>query len=342
MRIITDLVDLQVTTLAVRELLFPENQLEEFFPTVARETVDYRLASTDRFNEATLVRAFDAPSPIIGGPASVVIQGGLPAISAMRVITETDAIRARRLAGVANADEIEDTVTSALAQTTKAVQNKYELLRGLALSTHMVTINENGYQQTADFDVPAAQRPTRAVVWTNPAADIVGELFTWGSVFSDAAGEEAAYILTSKTVLYNMLRNTAVRTLVSPTAAPSVITPGQLNQVLNAYGLPEIRTYERKIDTGARDVDGRPVRARVIPEDKLIFLPADGLGETQLGITAQATLLTERGVLDGGNAPGLVTVTFENEDPVYKAGLTASIGLPVIQRPEAIVTATVL
>lgn len=342
MQIITDLVDLQVATLAIREIPFPENRLEQYMPVVENETVDYRLARTDRFNEAANIRAFDMPAPIIGRPEATVVKGGLPAISAMDVLTETDSIRARRLARLDNGDAVANQTNAVLARTTQAVQNKYELLRGLALSQGVIVINENGVQQAVDFDVPAANKVTRAVSWLDPAANVLSELFAWHQVYIDSAGESAGVIMTSNRVLQAMLLNTGLRGLFNP--RPEIITPVALNQQLQAFGLPPITTYERKIDTGTRDGQGRPVRQRVIAENRLIFLPAEGtpVGETQTGLTEEATLLTERGVIAEEVAAGLVAVTYVNEQPVWRAGLTASIGLPVIQRPEALLTATVL
>ncbi len=336
MRIVTDMLDLQAATIAIRELAFPENLLEAYMPSVERESVDYRLVSGSRFNRATVVRAFDAPTPIIGRPGLMETKGGLPAISAMDVITETDAIRARRLAGIGNSDLVANNAAAVIARTTSTVQNKYELLRGQALSTGMIVIAENGVQQTADFDVPAANKVTRALAWTDPAADILNELFTWHQVYVDSAGESAGVILTSNRVWQLMLRNDAVRALFSP--MPSIITPESLNGILQAYGLPRVVTYERKIE----DVTG--TRQRVIAENRLIFLPTSDnpVGETQFGLTEEAITLAERNVLMEDEGAGLVAVTMVNEDPVYKAGKTASIGLPVLQRNDALVTAVVL
>lgn len=343
MQLVTNLVDLNVSTLAIRELDFPDNELEAIFPTVVSETIDYKFGSTGRFNEATTVRAFDAPTPIIGGGTAVAMRGGLPAVSAMRLITESDGLRARRLVGISGAEELADTTNAALAQATLAVQNRYELFRGEAIATHQIVINENGIKQGVDFGVPAALRPTRAVAWSDFAnADIIGELFAWMRVYVKYAGKRPGKIVTSLEVLYNMLRNAAVRALVSPTAAPTVITPEQLNQALGAYGLPPVTTYDREIDTGVMDADGEPIRQRVIPVGKLAMLPADGLGETQMGLTERGVQLAESNILTSDVAPGMVAVTFVNPEPVYKVGLVDSIGLPVIQHPREILTAQVL
>jgi len=340
MRIITDLVDLQVATLAIREIPFPENRLEQYLPVVENETVDYRLARTDRFNQAANIRAFDMPAPIIGRPDATVVKGGLPAISAMDVITETDAIRARRMARLDNGDAVANNVNGILARTTQAVQNKYELLRGMALSQGVIVVNENGVQQAVDFDVPSENKVTRAKSWLDPTANILAELMAWQQVRIDSAGSPAAVALTSSRVLQAMLLNEGIRGLFNP--RPSIISPESLNQQLAAFGLPRIETYDRKIDTGAKDARDRPVRQRVIAEDRFVLLGDDPIGETQTGLTEDATLLAEQGVLAEEVAPGMVAVTLVNDHPVFRAGLTASIGLPVIERPDEIVTATVL
>ncbi|ROP45942.1 major capsid protein [Pseudokineococcus lusitanus] len=336
MRIVTDLVDLQGLTVDIRALAFPENALERHLPTVVGETVDYRLAEAGRYNQATVVRAFDTPAPLISRPGVVETKGGLPAISAMDVITETDSIRARRLNGLSNADAFAPTVPGSAARTTQAVQNKYELLRGQALSTGGISIAENGVVQAVDFGVPTANKFVRPVAWTNTSADIVNDLVTWHQQFIDSSGGPAGEIVTSSRVFQQVLRSPSVRALFSP--QPSVVTPDAARSILAAYGLPPIVTYDRRIEDAAGTLQ------RVIAEDRVVFLPGDGatVGQTQLGITAEAVELASRGVLEADLAPGLTAVTYVIENPVSTAVLTASIGLPVVQRPRSIVTATVL
>lgn len=344
MRNVFDVIDLRVATLAVRQLAFPDNELQAFLPNVATEDIEYRLESTDRFNKAASVRPFGAPTPIIARPGVVETRGGLPAIGALLPVTESERIRARRLAGTPLADVVGPDATRLAAITARATANKAELFRGQVLSTGMIVINENGVDQVADFKVPAANKIVTPVAWTDTAtADMPTDLFTALQAYVDSAGGPPGTMLTSSRVRGLMLRNEAARGLFSP--QPSIITPAQLQAQLDAYGLPPIRVNDRMIE------DAAGVLQRVIPDNVVIFLPPAGsaaLGRTQWGLTETGVLLASTAnPFGGGNiltpdsAPGMVTVTLVNDEPIYTAVKTDAIALPVIDNARSIVIMTV-
>src|SRR5438094_338629 len=100
MRAIYDLVDLRVTTLAARQIPYSDQTLEDIFPSVNVEDVDYRLVQENLLTQTVPARGFDSPAPVIARPGFIEIRGGIPAFSAADLLTETDLIRARRLAGI--------------------------------------------------------------------------------------------------------------------------------------------------------------------------------------------------------------------------------------------------
>jgi hypothetical protein len=342
MRLVYDLIpDLQAVNLAARAVLDPNNLLRAYLPIQPVDDVRYRLEQVQRNDAVGAVRAFGTPSRQIRRQGVVEVRGGLPAVSAMDVLTETDLMRAQMMVG-ANQDVVDAMglqVTSAAARTALAVDNAYELLRGSVLSTGILSVDNGEVIQSADFGVSSDNKLAAGTAWTTTAsADVIGDLMTWMDRYVTSAGVAPGVALTSRKVQGLMLRNAGLRALLAANGqVPAIASPLQLNQLLEAYGLPPILTYDRALD------DGSGTKTRIIPENRFIFLPAAGtrVGATMQGITQQAVQLQQAGVLTASQVPGVSVATLVQDHPVAKFVNADSTGLPVIERPELLVTATV-
>lgn len=335
MRNVFDLVDTRELVATVRSLEFGRNELQRYLPNTEVVDIDFRLVRVDRLNRAAPIRAFDTPAPRGRRPGATELRGALPPISEILDLTESERLRLRRLIGGGDVAElIADAIFNDAAITAAAVANRLELLRGEALATGMILIDENGVLQAVDYEIPADNKVVAPVAWTG-AADIVNDFFTWQEQYVDEAGSGAVEAVMSTRARSLALRNAGVRDLVG-TAAPQA-TPQALNDVLEANGLPRIRVYDRKVE------DATGVVQRVIPEDRVIFLPGDDerVGETQLGVTEEAVALVNARELDLDDAPGLTAVVMQADEPVRTSTKVAGIGLPVIDRPEAVLTADI-
>jgi hypothetical protein len=225
------------------------------------------------------------------------------------------------------------------AAMTRAVQARIELARGQALYTGTVVINENGVQATIDFGMDGTHKPTADASWAVPATDILSEFMEWLALYVTDTGEQPGVVLTSSKVMGYMQRNDGLRALqVSGGAsAPQILTQTSVQATLAAFGLPQVVVY----DTVVR-VDG--AAQRVIPDDKLLFLPAQGgapLGSTFYGVTAEELELRRFGIQVQGEG-GLVVVLSATDDPVATWTKAAAIAVPVLANPELIIAADVI
>src|SRR5690348_4385502 len=100
MRAVYDLVDLRPVIAAARQLAFADDALEGYLPAVAVDDVDYRLGRSNRLDQTVPPRALDTPAAIIARPGAIEVRGGLPAFSALDLLTESDLQKAQRLAGL--------------------------------------------------------------------------------------------------------------------------------------------------------------------------------------------------------------------------------------------------
>lgn len=340
-QMVYDITDTRELTVTVRELeANQDDQLRPFLPSRSVEDLDYRIIEIDPTNRIAPVRAFDTPAPTGVRPGARERRGSLPPISIQYPLTEAERHAVRRLYGV-EGDAVARNVYNDAATGTRNITNRLELLRGEAMSTGQIVIDENEVNQAIDYGLPADNQQTAPTAWNttdadgNYTADVLGNLLNWNEIYP---GDGAGVMLTSKRVRSLMLQNQGIRDLLHvPSSLPSV-PQGQLGQVLDMFGLPSLQVYDRTVE----DASGNEVR--VIPENKVIFLPGQGsqrIGETQFGLTEEAVSLAQSRVLAAAEAPGLVAVTLRSDDPVMTSTKVAAIGLPVIQRPRYVLYADV-
>lgn len=340
MRTVTDIVDLAELTAVVRALEFPEFSLRAILPEVTRETIRYKIMQTKKDTRRVApYRAFDAESAIGARPGLETRSGTLPPISEKIPLTEGEEIELDAL--YRNMDRaLVDQIFDDAATEARRVAGRLELARGELLSTGSITISENGLDLDAiDFGVPADHIVTTVARHDIPATDVLGDLAGFVEVYVDSNGFAPGGILTTAKVKRGWGQNEGFRALAgSILGTPSRVSTGQVNAVFEEYDIPPLITYDRK----AIGTDG--VERRIIPEGTVIFLPPAGerLGQTQLGVTAEARRLASARTIAVEDAAGLVATTLVSDDPVTTWTKVSAIALPVLDNPEAILIADVL
>lgn len=324
---IMDLVpDLRPVILAAREMRDDRNTLARFLPNTAVQAITYRLGRRKRVDQTVPIRAFDGPATPIKRPGVVDVRGDLPAVTPIVDLSETDLnmefILAQQLAGLQV--DYQPWVNAAAGLVALAADNTFELMRGQALSTGVVSLTaEDGNVHEVDFDVPADSKID--VVDTSDGAFFTN-LEAAHEVFQDMSGAPAGVALTTSKVYRKALK--ALQTLFpqQPVGATN------LNAYLAERNLPTFVTNDRSL----RDEDGN--RTRIYPEGFLTFLPAgDTVGRTELGVTQEAVQQVQNRVLTAQEAPGLTIITLGQDNPVQRAVKGAAVGMPVIQDNEDIV-----
>lgn len=303
--------------------------LSRFLPTQAIDDLQYRFTKGgEGLAEAATFRAYDAESPIGSRPGVSRVTGELPPISRKIRLGEYERLRQRK------ADQqIRDAILDDAARMTRAVAARVEMARGEALYTGKITISENGVIATVDFGRAAGHTVTAGTAWTNAAsATPLTDLMTWRDTYVADTGSEPGVILTSRRVLALMMRNAEMRNLVFPGGSqqPDIVTQTSVNGVLEAFGLPPIEVYDARVSVGGS-------ATRVIPDDRVLLLPAPGsmdgdqLGATLWGTTAES-LEPDFGL--AGDEPGIVAGSYSTKDPVAVWTKAAGIALPVLANPD--------
>lgn len=346
MALIYDLVDIQELQGFVRgvqqELEANQFVLNQFLPNNDIDEIEYRFTRGGlNDQDAAKVRAWDTESPIGNRQGIQRVMGELPPISKKIRLGEEERLRLRALERSDNSG-IVDAIYSDAANMARSVAARVEMFRGESLQTGKLTINENGVVATVDFARNALMDPaalTGTAMWDDYTQSVpITNLTTWVQAYVDLNGTSPGAILTSRKVVNHLLRNSQIRTLMGSLAgAPTLISNEQLRQVMGAFDLPPIFTY----DVVTR-VDG--TQTRVIADTKVIFLPPanEPLGATFYGTTAESIELVGAQQISSSQGPGMISVIEKTFDPVATWTKVAAVALPVLVNPNLTLAATVI
>jgi len=333
----------------VREVPYPSNlQLANYLPDRFVGDIEAAMDQVTRTNRAAQFRAWDSETPVSRRDSFTRSRVKLPPLGVKLPIGEYERLMLERArTGGDNRDAYVEAIYNDAEQLTREVYNRMELARGDALIDGKFTIvDENGLKGLeADFGLPGTHLVAPIVPWsTTASATPLTTLKTWIELYQDDAnGDLPGIALTSRKVINNLLMSAEIRDLFyrgdAVSGGPNLLTPAQLNTVLTAYGYPPFVAYDTKIE-----VDG--TATRVIPDDRVIFLPSDpsSLGFTAWGVTAEALELAsgQNPGLLFSELSGLVGVVLKEGDPLRVWTKVGAVGMPIITDPKRLLVADVL
>ncbi len=280
--------------------------------------------------DAATFRTYDAESPIGDRVGATRVTGELPPISRKIRLGEYDSLRLRNADGA-----IRDQVFSDAERMALSIAARMELARGEALSTGKIVLAENGIVATVDFGRAAGHTVTAATPWTTVAnADVINDLSAWVATYTTTNGEAPGAAIVSTRIMGLIQRNAKISTSVGSLAgSPGIVTRTGIDAAMAAYGLPPLVVNDEQVR-----VNG--VATRVIPDDRVVFLPATSadLGAVLYGVTAEAS---EPGYNLTGSEPGVVAGSYKSDDPVAVWTKAAAIALPVLANPDLTFSADV-
>jgi Phage major capsid protein E len=315
--------------------------LDRYLPNDVINDVEVEIKDVTITQRTAKYRAWDtAPKP---GERDVFAtkRVKLPAVSQMLGMGELDRIRLQQAAVRGGTNQaIINAIYDDAENNTRSVLNRVELARGDLLNDGKVTLTELGTGIEADFAVPGGHIVTAGTLWSdttngNPLVD----LLAWQDTYRATNGFDPGGIVTSRTVLTNLLNNAKLRNLFSSSVgAPALMTRDQLNGTLSSYMLPPILdVYDAQVN-----VDG--VSTRILPANKIWFVPPPNirLGRTVWGLTATGMEMDSMGVQVQGGPQGIVGVVDKDPRPPYRQAVYVdATALPVLDNARALFIATV-
>ncbi|MCW2674795.1 MAG: hypothetical protein JWP14_3384 [Frankiales bacterium] len=194
---------------------------------------------------------------------------------------------------------------------------------------------------TSDFGVPNTHLVTAGTAWTTVAtASALSDLVAWVDVYIATNGFAPGSMLPSTRVSRLFQRNQEIINAISgDQTGRTRVTRQELNDLLSSEGLPTLlEPYDTVVD-----VDG--TSTRVIPDDKLVFLPPNpgDLGYLASGVSATALELVNSNESDLSfeEATGIVGVIEKIGPPYRQFTYVDAVEMPVLANSRLLFVADV-
>lgn len=210
----------------------------------------------------------------------------------------------------------------------KAARISLERMRMEALSDGTITLASNGQAYSYDYGIPADQKTTASVDWSDPDADIIEDVNNIKDEMK-AKGVDITRAICNNSVIKYIAKNKAIINQIY------VLSQGAISSVNSARALQYLQdetgitfySYDNVYVNEDESVD------KYIKDNTVIFLPDGTLGETHFGTTPEESdLMAGRDAEVALVDTGIAVTTYGTVDPVNKEMKVSMVALPSFER----------
>lgn len=314
----------------------PAFTLAQYLPDRTNPSLSFNFdKSQTSLPRAASYRSFDAEADFGSTEGGESSSGRIPPMSRKLRIDEYDTL----VQQIDGGEILRDTYLKHTRRIAGEFQTRVELARGQSLELGQVTLNERKLKATVDFGRKASHSVVAATLWSNTAADILGDLTAWDAVYVASNGAKWADVLVSSQTLAFMQRNVGLikAALGRGSDLPPIISVDAVQSVLDAYRLGRIVVNDEQV------VDANGTQTRVISANKVIFLPSSTsaslsgeggtvLGGVDWGFTAESA--SPKYGISAGERAGIFGAVFSDNDPEGRYVLLSATALPVLENAD--------
>lgn len=199
-----------------------------------------------------------------------------------------------------------------------------ERMRMQALTTGTITMEGNGQVYEYDYQMPEEHKVTVGTSWSNPSADIVGDIQKAIETIENDTGATITRAVCSSKVIGYIRNNTALKkTLAVITNGEGYISDLRIMQYLiDELGIEVVKNNKRYVDE-------QGATQRYVSEDIFVMFPDGDLGKTCFGTTPEESDLLTNGASNVTiTDTGVAVTTMTKEDPVNVETKVTQICLP--------------
>lgn len=208
-----------------------------------------------------------------------------------------------------------------------------EMMRMMALTTGVITMESNGQVFNFDYGVPAEHKITVATSWSDLTnSDPMEDIRQAKEQILDDTGAVITRAICDGKTWRNLRNNEKIKKEIF------VLTNGA-----GAISDNRLRTYlmdELGIEVVVNDkryVDNTGATVKYIPEDVFVMFPDGALGKTWFGTTpAESDLMTGSAANVALTDTGVAVTTVKKEDPVQVETIVSMICLPSFEQANQI------
>lgn len=212
-----------------------------------------------------------------------------------------------------------------------------ERMRMQALANGFINITSDDGDVIFDFEVPTEHKEvlTGNAVWSNPDADIVGDIERWKIKMRNAGyAVPTRMVLTSKTFGY-IAKNKAIKFDIDKDGRVILTDEMIKNYLKNKLGIATAvvsGTYKLENDT----------EEQYFPDNKVTLIPDGNLGATYYGTTPEEADKMYSSKLDCSIVrTGIAVTTMRKEDPVTVETKVSQLGMPSFEKADECFFSTV-
>lgn len=210
-----------------------------------------------------------------------------------------------------------------------------ERMRMMLLTTGTISIASNGQAYDYNYGIDAAQKKTVTKDWSDPTADIIGDIAAWQEDREIAVGVKPTRAICDRKTWGYMLKNTAiVKSIFALSDGSAHVSNSKLRDFLADELELEVVVYSKKYkdETGAV----KPY----VPADTFVLFPEGDLGNTWFGTTPEESDLMASNVENVAIVDdGVAVTTMKSYDPVNVETKVTQICLPDFPTADQIIIA---
>lgn len=233
-------------------------------------------------------------------------------------------------------DAIMNNVFDDLTQLLAGAKAQRERMRMSLLTTGTISISANGQNYEYDYGLDNSQKKDSGVDWTDPDADIIGDIRSWQQQIKETTGiTPTRAVMNSKTAAYFTKNKDLKNAIWGNNAAAPILEPDVKRYLSNALGLT-YATYDNMF------IDETGTKKKFVPDDFFGLIPAGNLGMTHFGTTPE-----ESDLMSGSAAnvtitdTGVAVCTSKKIDPVNVDTKVSMISLPSFEAIDSLIIADV-
>ena len=263
-------------------------------------------------------------------------------------INQSERLRALAGRGVVGNEALYDYVLQDGIRLADQVVTRTKVAKNELMATGQITIKENNLDLTVDYGVPAANKAHAIDVGDGASTDILSQIQTVVDA-ADAQGVTINGMMTSRSVLTSIRKNTTLQTAINGTyGAGSLIRQTALSDFLNEeFGIGQIITNDLTYgSTATIDSYNRPsiTQKRYYPQNKITFFASNPGGKLGTGLWGDPPEVDAGQFypVNGSGVSPYVFITQKMEwDPAVLWTKASALFMPVLYNPNSLFIATV-
>lgn len=209
---------------------------------------------------------------------------------------------------------------------------RIEQMRMMALTTGVINISVNGQSYTYDYGMPEGHKGNAATAWSDPDADIIGDIRGWQDKIEEDTGVKPTRGICDTTQWANMKKNHNISKAIYVLGGGTV----SVNDArLRTYLMEELGLEVSPYSKSYKDDKGKA--ARFMPAETFVLFPTGPLGNTWFGTTPEESDLMSSAVANVSiTDTGVAVTTTQKTDPVNVETKVSMISLPSFEAADQV------